>query len=230
MSFSKKIQKSVDDTIQDFIKNISKTYNIDYTEIYNIWSNGYDIKNLNTIETQVQVQNQNITSNSKDDKQKIINNLNKLTKPDLVEMCKNKGLKTKGTKAELIELLSQDELKVNKPSDSIIKKWFASSPPISIKRNKFNNYEHEETSFVFNNKEKKVYGKQNSDGSIEPLTKDDINLCNKYKFDYFIPDNLNKESKDDNDLDEEEEELEDLEEDEDVEEIEEEEELEEEFE
>ena len=92
MSFSKKIQKSVDDTIQDFIKNISKTYNIDYTEIYNIWSNGYDIKNLNTIETQVQVQNQNITSNSKDDKQKIINNLNKLTKPDLVEMCKNKGL------------------------------------------------------------------------------------------------------------------------------------------
>ena len=83
---------------------------------------------------------------------------------------------------------------------------------------------------MFNNKEKKVYGKQNSDGSIEPLTKDDINLCNKYKFDYFIPDNLNKESKDDNDLDEEEEELEDLEEDEDVEEIEEEEELEEEFE
>ena len=230
MSFSKKIQKSVDDTIQDFIKNISKTYNIDYTEIYNIWSNGYDIKNLNTIETQVQVQNQNITSNSKDDKQKIINNLNKLTKPDLVEMCKNKGLKTKGTKAELIELLSQDELKVNKPSDSIIKKLVASIPPISIKRNKFNNYEHEETSFVFNNKEKKVYGKQNSDGSIEPLTKDDINLCNKYKFDYFIPDNLNKESKDDNDLDEEEEELEDLEEDEDVEEIEEEEELEEEFE
>ena len=71
MSFSKKIQKSVDDTIQDFIKNISKTYNIDYTEIYNIWSNGYDIKNLNTIETQVQVQNQNITSNSNDDKQKI---------------------------------------------------------------------------------------------------------------------------------------------------------------
>ena len=154
MSFSKKIQKSVDDTIQDFIKNISKTYNIDYTDIYNIWNNGYDIKNLNTIEAQAQ-NNPISNSNPKDDKQKIIINLNKLTKPELIEMCKNKSLKTKGTKAELVELLSQDELKVTKPSDFIIKKLVAAIPPISIKRNKFNNYEHEETSFVFNNKEKK---------------------------------------------------------------------------
>ena len=214
MSFSKKIQKSVDDTIQDFIKNISKTYNIDYTDIYNIWNNGYDIKNLNTIEAQAQ-NNPISNSNPKDDKQKIIINLNKLTKP------------------ELVELLSQDELKVTKPSDFIIKKLVAAIPPISIKRNKFNNYEHEETSFVFNNKEKKVYGKQKSDGSVEPLSKEDINLCNKYKFEYYIPDNLNKESKDDNEVDDNEEELEDLEEDcddDDVEEIEDEEELEEEFE
>ena len=53
---------------------------------------------------------------------------------------------------------------------------------------------HEETSLVFNNKTQKVYGKQNPDGTVSDLTPEDINLCNKYKFSYYIPDNLDKKS------------------------------------
>ena len=143
-----------------------------------------------------------------DNKQKVVNGLSKLTKPELEKMCKSKGLKTKGTKAELIEILSNDECKktILKSQESINTKLVAKVPSIAIKRNKFNNYEHEETSFVFDNKEKKVYGKQNSDGSISQLTKEDINLCNKYKFAYVIPDNLdsksNKEGEGDDELEE----------------------------
>ena len=140
-----------------------------------------------------------------DSKQKIVNALTKLTKPELEKMCKSKGLKTKGTKAELIELLSNEESKktILRTQENINTKLIAKVPSIAIKRNKFNNFEHEETSFVFDNKEKKVYGKQNSDGTISQLTKEDINLCNKYKFAYIIPDNLDsKSNKADDDLEE----------------------------
>jgi len=57
------------------------------------------------------------------------------------------------------------------------------------------NFEHKETSFVFNEKTKKVVGKQNPDGTITPLTVEDINMCNKFKFEYQIPFNLQEQDK-----------------------------------
>lgn len=180
MSFSENIQNLINDTILKYIDNVSIKYKINKDELVKMWNS-----------------NDNFEEKMYDDsKQKIVNGLTKLTKPELEKMCKSKGLKIKGTKSELIELLSNDECKktILKSQESINTKLVAKVPSIAIKRNKFNNYEHEETSFVFDNKEKKVYGKQNSDGSILQLTKDDINLCNKYKFAYVIPDNLDSKS------------------------------------
>ena len=225
MSFSKIIQNVVDDTITKYVEKVSLKYKIDKQELLNIWNS---IDNTENKEEQKQPYD--------DSKQKIVNSLSRLTKPELVELCKTKNLKVKGTKAELIEILSNDETKkiAVKSSENINSKLVAKVLSIAIKRNKFNNFEHAETSFVFDNKEKKVYGKQNSDGSVSPLTKDDINLCNKYKFSYVIPDNLDsknnkvddelEELDDDVNVEEEDENVEEEDEDDDLEEVEEEEE------
>jgi len=225
MSFSKIIQNAVDDTVTKYVEKVALKFNIDKQQLLNIWNS---IDNLENKEEKKQPYD--------DSKQKIVNSLSRLTKPELVELCKTKNLKAKGTKAELIEILSDEETKkiTVKSSENINSKLVAKVPSIAIKRNKFNNFEHEETSFIFDNKEKKVYGKQNADGSVSPLTKDDINLCNKYKFSYVIPDNLDtKNNKNDDELEEldedvnienDDENLEEEEEDDDLEEIEEEEE------
>jgi hypothetical protein len=222
MSFSKIIQNVVDDTITKYVEKVSLKYKIDKQELLNIWNSIDNIEKKEPYD---------------DSKQKIVNSLSRLTKPELVELCKTKNLKAKGTKAELIEILSNDESKkiTVKSSENINSKLVAKVPSIAIKRNKFNNFEHEETSFIFDNKEKKVYGKQNSDGSVCPLTKDDINLCNKYKFSYVIPDNLDSKNNDeleelDDDVNLENDEEENVEEDEEEDDLEEVEEEEEEFE
>ena len=219
MSFSKIIQTYVDSTIKLYINEVSNKYNIDKNDLYKMWNK--DIKEKDDNVTYEPI-TEPTTKNS---------NLSSLSKNELVELCKLKGLKTRGTKAELIEILSQNDNKLMKKSESkkpsspqdkpVIKKLIAKIPSIPIKRNKFDNFEHEETSFVFD-KDKKVYGKQNSDGSIKPLSKEDIDLCNKYKFSYYIPDNLDKKTSlkdiEVEELDDDVEEEEDVEEDDDVEE------------
>ena len=146
MSFSKIIQNVVDDTITKYVEKVSLKYKIDKQELLNIWNSIDNIEKKEPYD---------------DSKQKIVNSLSRLTKPELVELCKTKNLKAKGTKAELIEILSNDESKkiTVKSSENINSKLVAKVPSIAIKRNKFNNFEHEETSFIFDNKEKKVYGK-----------------------------------------------------------------------
>ena len=111
------------------------------------------------------------------------------TKSDLIELICNYDLKTQPQKQ------SQSPPKKLSPAlkdQKVIKKLVEKIPSITIKRNQFDNYEHADTKLVFNNKTQKVYGKQNPDGSISDLTDEDINLCNKYKFQYIIPDNLDK--------------------------------------
>jgi hypothetical protein len=60
-----------------------------------------------------------------------------------------------------------------------------------IVMNKHGNFEHFETHLVFKNDPSRAcYGKQNEDGSIHQLTKEDIELCKKYKFPYIPIENL----------------------------------------
>jgi len=68
---------------------------------------------------------------------------------------------------------------------------------LSVVRNKFGNYEHQETQFVYNTQDKMFIGKQNEDGSVSSLTSDDISVCKLYNLKFKIPDNIiSKESKD----------------------------------
>ena len=149
MSFSKIIQNVADETVTKYIEKISIRFKLDKKELLNIWNSNDNIENKEEKKNE-----------SYDDKQKIVNSLSRLNKPELVELCKTKNLKTKGTKAELIELLSNEETKkiTVKSSENIKSKLVAKIPSIAIKRNKFQNFEHEETSFVFD-KDKKLVKK-----------------------------------------------------------------------
>lgn len=118
------------------------------------------------------------------------NELTKLSKTELVELCKTKNLKHTGTKPELIQRLVNFEKEKTHQPQITPKLVHKAVPPIALHRNKFGNFEHTDTNFVFNEKTEKVYGRQNADGTVSPLAVDDINLCNKFKFSYDIPLNL----------------------------------------
>jgi hypothetical protein len=124
----------------------------------------------------------------------------------LISMCKVKGLKVTGRKEELVTRLLEciksssesptssvvvSSSKVKKEEPQVIKSIRAGSVEIPpIKKNSFGNYEHLETRLVLN-KEKIVYGVQNSDGTVAGLTDKDIETCKQYKLAYKVPNNLN---------------------------------------
>jgi hypothetical protein len=129
----------------------------------------------------------------------------KCNKAELIALCKTHGKKCSGTKSVLINrLLGKDEADESVKSKTkitkqevvkdvpVIKKLTANIPNILIRRNKFNNYEHPETSLIFDNETKLVIGKQKDDGTIDQLTEDDIDQCNAFKFKFKIPSDLDQ--------------------------------------
>jgi hypothetical protein len=76
-----------------------------------------------------------------------------------------------------------------KEEPSVIRNIKASVSEISIRKNKYGNFEHMQTGLVFNT-DKMVYGKQDESDVLQ-LTPEDIELCKKYKFNYKLPENLN---------------------------------------
>lgn len=186
------ISKVIDDIIADFINEISLKYSIEKSDLIDLWT----------------AKKNNIQQSASNDDSININHLNSLKKSDLINMCKQKQLKCTGNKEELIsyivnntktkQTLSKQKSSTKevsksdkKESNSVIKKLVANVPVISIHKNHFGNFEHAETGFILN-KSQKVIGKQNPDGSIDDLTTEDIDLCNKYKFSYIVPSNLDK--------------------------------------
>ena len=203
MSLSLTILKTVDDTVELFINNISKKFNIDIEELHSLWKNG-DNNNksiLKNVEEKVQVENSETHDELRSD---VIFTYNKA---ELVALCKKYGHKCSGVKMTLIKRLlgkdSSDNTQVKKPKKKNVKKEDPpviqnikqNIPKIIIRRNKFNNFEHLDTGLIYDDKQKLIIGKQNLDGSIDYLTEEDIDKCNAYKFKYKLPENLDKNTK-----------------------------------
>ena len=77
----------------------------------------------------------------------------------------------------------------------VIKKYLkiiSTKSKLEIKRNAAGYFVHAETSFVFDTKTQKVYGKLVGEDKIDELSAEDIDICNKYKFSYILPNNLDK--------------------------------------
>ncbi len=130
------------------------------------------------------------------------------TKDMLASFCEKKGLKKSGKKEDLIQRLldwlksssdttnhtkPQTSSKKTSPSEepSVLKNIKEISGELAIRRNKFGNFEHMQTGLVFNPSKKKVFARQMPDGTLKDLVADDIELCNKYKLPYNLPENLN---------------------------------------
>lgn len=225
MNFSQTLNNQIIDcvtkTIDIYIEKVATQFSLSKEELYLIWnSQSVSEKSKPTKQPTVQenVKQPTIQENE---------HLNSLQKPELVALCKSKGLKTTGTKIDLISRLIGKNDEQQKPISKSSKKQVPTHPAveqkpvvsklikphisnIEIRRNKYGRYEHSETKLVFDQLTQKVVGKQDYEsGYITPLTPDGIELCKKYKFQYVIPDNLDTVQKGGGgDDDEEEEEIE----------------------
>ena len=221
MSFNKKLNILVENTIQDFIGKVGEKYDLDPNDLYMLWS-GDEKTTVNKKLYEVPKATDEIDHN----------HLLSCKVPELRAMCKQRKLKCSGNKSELITILlgkkentespvkSTTKSSVRSPTKTIkkiddtdkpiIKKITSKISTIPIRRNQFHNHEHPETCLVFCVKTKKVIGKQQDDGSVSQLTPIDIENCHKFKFEYNIPENLDSKTKlDDEQVDELEEEEED---------------------
>jgi len=111
-----------------------------------------------------------------DDRIKINQFVRKFSKEELMKFCKEKNISTEGTKNDLAKRLLT--AKTNSSSNKIIYK---------LSKNAFGNYVHNETNLVFDPFSKKVIGYQQQNGNIRTLNRNDIEVCNKYKFLFDLP-------------------------------------------
>jgi hypothetical protein len=116
-----------------------------------------------------------------------------------------KTVSKKTATSEPLNKFTKDELK-----EKIEKR----TTEIEVRRNKFGNWEHQGSGILIDRDTRKAYGKQQSNGSIGPLTSEDIELCKSIGFKYVLPDNIS--SNDNEEMDEEEDEDDDLDIDEDI--------------
>lgn len=206
MSFSQAANKAMNDVVLQFLKSASSKFNISENELISLWNGNTEISRTTEQPTSSSTPASAIPPSTE---------LLKLGKNELIAHCKSRGLKTTGNKQELIDRLtggvpmaaetsSKDDKKEpkKKPTKSIpaedtkvVKQVQSTIQTVQIKKNSFNNFEHVETGLVFDRVTQKVLGKQNKSGKIDPLTDADIEICNKFKFKYDIPENLNSNGK-----------------------------------
>lgn len=112
--------------------------------------------------------------------------LQSLPKKELVDMCTNKQLDTRGTKFDLVKRLMATT------ENSIVQSIVHRRPVITIEKNVFNHHVHRDTGLVFDQTTQTVYGKKTrfDDEQTQPLTYHDIQQCLRYKFRYRLPENL----------------------------------------
>ncbi len=121
----------------------------------NIESSSADLNTTNTTTTEV--------------KKEEVKRVRKTVKKD-EETKDKKGETKKETKSKKSNAISNE----GKPIFEIIEKR---KTLFQVMKNKFGNFEHVPTGFVFDNKTDEAIGKQNTDGTIQPLTLNDIELC-----------------------------------------------------
>ena len=207
MTLNQTVTKAVNEIINSFVKKIATKYDLDQNELLCLW-NDSDTSGKKVIKSTDKkiVDTPIVDKNTNNDLNQI--DLSQYKKTELQDMCRQRSLKCTGTKEQLIGFLIGKEIISDTPkkeapskkievskkvtSTPVAQKLTSSIPTVAIRRNKYGNHEHPDTNFIFDKKTKKAIGKQNEDGTISELSSEDINLCNKHKFSYLIPNNLDK--------------------------------------
>jgi len=102
----------------------------------------------------------------------------------------------KKTSAAAPKKESSSKAEAKEVTTDVIKSLKQSIPEIKIAKNSFGNYEHQGTGLLIDRPTKEVYGKQKSDGSVLPLTSEDIDDCKRLGFKYRVPEKIVGEEKD----------------------------------
>ena len=171
-TYEEKITSLINGVVNSFIDDVSSKYNLPKEDLNRLWMKTEDDKCSDNVEKDV--------------------DYSSMKKPELVKVCKELGISDKGNKKDLIARIEKKKTR----KETIVEKLNVSLNSIIIKKNKFGNYIHTPTKFVFNKDTKSVIGKEDDDGNILQLTQNDINICNKYKFKYVMPDDLNNNNND----------------------------------
>ena len=211
LSLKETLQNHVETIVSKFIDLVSEKHGIDKEKLFELWGE----KNVKPSGKPAKP-----TLGSVDTDDLSHERLLKSTKPELSSLCKMKGLKCTGVKDELIARLlgtnppekkakgekkEKVEKKVEKKNDSrsasevsdVIKNLTSKIPVIAIRKNAHGNLEHPSTGLVFDKNGKICVGKQKDDGKVEELNDDDIQTCRQYKFEFKLPDNLDKNNMED---------------------------------
>lgn len=210
------LQNHIENIISKYItaysEKVSEKYSIPVEELLELWegkTKSETKKETKSVPKKAKTPPKNKDteekSNAEDDLDPVY--LQQCGKSELAAICKRYSLKVSGTKQELLDRIlnrdSQPEKKSapkkaggKKKSDpKIIQDIKENTEAIKICRNKWNNYEHQETGLVFDQQSQRAIGKQSDTGDVLELTEDDIETCKKYHFLYLIPENLDKNKK-----------------------------------
>jgi hypothetical protein len=206
MSHRDSLSKLIDNEIHAFIKHISQSYKLNPDELLAIWEGDTTKK----ISKPLVVVDPNVSRSAAE--------LMEMKATELKELCRHLGKKLSGTKSELIERITGEEVvdipKKNKQSTStstkekvpLIKKLMEASSKKVLIQDINGNYTDKDTGFVFDKNTQKVTGKV--EGTvIVPINEKDIETCQKLNYLYEIPENLDTDSnieKEDDELEEEE--------------------------
>lgn len=185
-----------DSIMREFCDTLARKFNLNANEVFSVWSGTSSTPASSPASPKITA-----STSSDPDTEITREKIMASNKDMLAAMCKKKGLKMSGKKEELVQRLvdslANDQKTDKKPEPKkkestapIIKSINERTAELAIRKNKFGNFEHSQTSLVFNT-DKLVYGRQMEDGKVNDLTADDIELCKKYKFPYKIPENLN---------------------------------------
>ena len=209
--FNITIINAIQISIKNYTKLVSEKFNLNEDELLDLW---YDEnKTIHSLKkNDIIIEEEDYSNDEIDNIQNIQEEFHKkILKASCAELkaiCKQKGLKSSGKKSILIDRILNGDKEIEKSKKSkkkakskivpkIIKKLSDNISTIQIRKNEFGNYVHSETQFIFSKDTQQVIGKQEDNGEISDLTKNDIDICNKYKFAYILPENLNEKNIDD---------------------------------
>lgn len=207
MSYSQDLNKALNNAtekiVRVFIVKLCSEYSLDEKKVLDLWlgvgkpNNSAVSETKDTVEAVKEVATVSLVSSSE---------LTNLSKKELVDKCKDMGLPISGTKLDLIKRIQNPkeskttslqqttlQMKSKKTEDNeptILKQIKQNNNNINIIKNTFGNLIHEETQFVFDNKQVAI-GKQEVGGKVKELNKADLLLCKEYEFKFKTPMNLN---------------------------------------
>jgi hypothetical protein len=106
------------------------------------------------------------------------------SKNELLKMCKENNKLVSGTKFDMAVRILNIETKDTKKSSV---DHDSSSLILKIAKNEFGNFVHRDSNMVFDAHSKRVIGVQLENGNVRSLQRKDIDICQKYKFQFNFP-------------------------------------------